>query len=143
MDTITKTSVIDIKLIKFNSIEDERGILTSIEEKISIPFEIKRVFYMHHLKCGRGGHSHLDTDQIVIPINGSFTVSIHDGKLEKSFFLDDCKVGLYIPRRLFTTLNDFAIDDVCLVLANTHYNMNNSQRNWNDFLEMKENIENA
>ena len=98
---------------------------------------------MHHLKSDRGGHSHLDTDQIVIPINGSFTVSIHDGKLEESFLLDDCKVGLYIPRRLFTTLYDFEFDDICLVLANTHYNQTNSQRNWNDFLDMKEKTENA
>jgi hypothetical protein len=138
-----KISVVSASLIKFNSIEDDRGVLTSIEENKTIPFEIKRVFYMHHLKMDRGGHSHLDTDQIIIPISGSFTVSVNDGKLEKSFFLDDCKFGLYIPRRLFTTLFDFAIDDVCLVLANTHYSMNNSQRNWNDFLEMKENIENA
>ena len=136
-------SVNSASLIKFNSTEDERGILTSIEGKRSIPFEIKRIFYMHHLKSDRGGHSHLDTDQIVIPINGSFTVSIHDGKLKKSFFLDDCKVGLYIPRRLFTTLYDFAIDDVCLVLANTHYNKSKSQRNWRKFIDMKEKTENA
>lgn len=138
-----KISVANASLIKFNSIEDERGVLTSIEEKKSIPFEIKRIFYMHHLKSDRGGHSHLDTDQLVIPINGSFTVTINDGKLEKSFLLDDCKVGLYIPRRLFTTLFDFDINDVCLVLANTHYNMAHSQRNWQDFLKMKEKTEYA
>ena len=84
-----KISVVSASLIKFNSIEDDRGVLTSIEENKTIPFEIKRVFYMHHLKMDRGGHSHLDTDQIIIPISGSFTVSVNDGKLEKSFFLDD------------------------------------------------------
>jgi dTDP-4-dehydrorhamnose 3,5-epimerase-like enzyme len=138
-----KISIESASLIEFNSIEDDRGILTSIEGEESIPFVIKRVFYMHHLKSDRGGHSHIDTDQVVIPINGSFTVSINDGKLEKSFFLDDCKTGLYIPRRLFTTLFNFKMNDVCLVLANTHYNIAKSQRNWQGFLDMKKKIENA
>ena len=141
--TKEKISVESASLIKFNSIEDDRGILTSIEGEESIPFDIKRVFYMHHLKSDRGGHSHYDTGQVVIPINGSFKVSIHDGKMQKSFTLDTCKVGLYIPRRLFTTLHDFSVNDVCLVLANTHYNFANSQRTWEDFLDMKKKSENA
>ena len=62
---------------------------------------------------------------------------------KKPFFLDDCKTGLYIPRRLFTALYDFEIEDVCLVLANTHYNIANSQRTWEDFLDMKLKTENA
>ena len=79
-----KISIESASLIEFNSIEDDRGTLTSIEEKRSIPFEIKRVFYMHNVKSDRGGHSHFDTDQVVIPINGSFKVSIHDGKIQKA-----------------------------------------------------------
>jgi hypothetical protein len=138
-----KISIDSASLIKFNSIEDDRGILTSIEGEESISFDIKRVFYMHHLKSDRGGHSHIDTDQVVIPIHGSFNVLISDGHQKKNFFLDDCKTGLYIPRRLFTTLYDFEIEDVCLVLANTHYNIANSQRTWEDFLDMKQKTENA
>ena len=138
-----KISVDSASLIKFNSVKDERGILTSIEGEESIPFVIKRVFYMHHLKSDRGGHSHIDTDQVIIPIHGSFNVSISDGHRKKTFFLEDCKTGLYIPRRLFTALYDFEIDDVCLVLANTHYSLANSQRTWEDFLDMKQKTENA
>lgn len=129
--------------IKFNYIEDQRGVLTSIEESESVPFQIKRVFYMHHIRADRGGHSHIDTDQVIIPLKGNFNVSVKDGNNEKNFHLNNCNEGLYIPRRLFTCLYNFDFGDVCLVLANTHYNIANSQRTWDDFIDMKEKTENA
>ena len=132
-----KTSLLDISWINLDSNTDDRGTLTSIESGLDIPFEIKRVFFMHHIVADRGGHSHIDTDQVLIPVSGCFKVDIHDGTAQNSYTLDDCTKGLYIPRLLFTTLYDFDLMDVCLVLANTHYERQNSQRKWSEFLAIK------
>ena len=59
-----------VKLISLPSVVDSRGVLTAIEGTKDIPFEIKRVFYMHHIERNRGGHAHRDTDQVVIAISG-------------------------------------------------------------------------
>jgi dTDP-4-dehydrorhamnose 3,5-epimerase-like enzyme len=130
-----KYGIIDLKT---NS--DPRGALTSVEELFDIPIDIKRIFYMHHVTEDRGGHAHKDTDQVVIPISGSFKIKLFDGKENKIFQMDDCTKALYIPRLTFTDLYDFSPDAVCLVLANTHYDMSKSLRSMEAYmLYLKEN----
>ncbi len=122
----------DILLLKTN--KDPRGALTSIEELIDIPIEINRIFYMHHVEENRGGHAHIDTDQVVIPISGSFKIKLFDGKESKVFDMNDCTKGLYIPRLTFTDLYEFSPNAVCLVLANTHYDMGKSLRSMDAYM---------
>ncbi len=136
METV-KTSLKDVRWIDLVSHADDRGVLTSIESAQDIPFEIKRLFYVHHVVADRGGHSHLDTDQVLIAISGAFMVNLDDGLNQQSFQLNDCAKGLYVPRRLFIHLYQFGPTDVCLVLASTHYDRSRSQRNRQDFLTMK------
>jgi len=113
---------------------DIRGCLSSIEEERDIPFEIKRIFYMHHVSQDRGGHAHINTDQVVIAISGSFSIHLFDGSQTREYYLNDCTKGLYIPRLTYTDLIDFSSDAVCLVLASTHYDMGMSLRSLDDYL---------
>jgi len=131
------------KTIKMNTIEDDRGFLTSIESSFDIPIEIKRIFYMHSIKADRGGHAHIETDQILICLNGKFKVKITDAFEEKIFELNEPKIGLYIPRLLFTNLYDFSESAICLVMANTHYNFKKSLRTWDDYKNYISNGENS
>jgi len=113
---------------------DVRGCLSSLEEKSDIPIDIKRIFYMHHVSQDRGGHAHINTDQVVIAISGSFSVNLFDGKHTYEYHLNDCTKGLYIPRLTYTDLIEFSPEAVCLVLANTHYDMGMSLRSMDDYL---------
>ena len=132
---IQTMNVKSVYKISFPSNGDFRGVLTSIEDCKNIPFEIKRIFYMHHVTQDRGGHAHMDTDQVIIPICGSMKVKVFDGLKEDVYLLDNCTEGLFTPRLTFCDLYDFSPDAVCLVLANTHYDMGKSLRNLADFLE--------
>lgn len=120
--------------INLKSNGDIRGLLTSIESIKDIPFEIKRIFYMHHVTQDRGGHAHIDTDQVIIPICGSFKVKVFDGENEDIYLLNECTKGIFTPRLTFCDLYDFSSDAVCLVLANTHYDMKMSLRSKKEFL---------
>ena len=122
------------KIIKLRTNSDSRGALTSVEELQDIPIDIKRVFYMHHVTENRGGHAHKDTDQVIIPVSGSFKIMLFDGKENIVFDMSDCTKGLYIPRLTFTDLYDFTPDAVCLVLANTHYDMGKSLRSMDAYM---------
>jgi dTDP-4-dehydrorhamnose 3,5-epimerase-like enzyme len=122
------------KLISLPSVVDSRGVLTAIEGTKDIPFEIKRVFYMHHIIQDRGGHAHRDTDQVVIAASGSFTVELFDGKDYKLFDLNDPTQGLYIPRMIYITMTNFRSQTVCLVIANSFYDMSRSFRSKDDYL---------
>ena len=122
-------SIEELSWVDLASVHDKRGTLTSIESSIDIPFEIKRIFYMHHIVSGRGGHAHRDTDQVIIAISGSFQIELYDGTERVLFTMDNPIKGLFVPRMIFIQLFDFSKDAVCLVLASTHYDIKKSLRN--------------
>lgn len=136
MPSMNIKTVYEIDLPTFG---DNRGFLTSIEQLRNIPLEINRIFYMHHITEDRGGHAHIDTDQIIIAISGSFKLKVYDGKNEDIYMLNDCTKGIFTPRLTFCELYDFSKDAVCLVLANTYYDINLSLRSRNDFLNFLNN----
>lgn len=128
------------KELRFRTNLDVRGALTSIEgEGNDIPIDIKRIFYMHHVVDNRGGHAHIDTDQILIGISGSFKLKVFDGKETQEYVMDDCTKGVYVPRLTFTDMYDFTPDAVCLVLANTHYDMGKSLRTMDAYVSYLKN----
>ncbi len=129
-----KHSLDQVHYIDLPSIDDERGVLTAIESGEDIPFSIQRLFYMHKIVRDRGGHAHIDTDQIVIPVAGSFQVCLFDGAERKSYTLDQATQGLYIPRMIFIELSDFEKNSVCLVLASDHYDITRSLRDRDSYL---------
>ena len=141
MNNISESAVpllSDIKWIELPSTVDTRGILTSIESSMDIPITIKRVFYMHDIISSRGEHAHIDTDQVVIAISGSFKMELSDGVNSQIYLLDDATRGLYIPRLIFIRIFDIVEKSVCLVLANTHYDMSRSLRSWDDYIKVIE-----
>jgi len=123
-----------VKIIDIPSHEDSRGILSSIEQNENVPFDIKRVFYVHHIKGKRGEHAPIDTDEVLISISGSFNVRVFDKTSSKVYLLNDPTKGLYIPRLIFLEMYDFSENAVCMVLANTKYDANKYLRTMDDFL---------
>lgn len=124
-----KSYLFDVK-----SIWDARGCLTAVEGAQDVPFDIKRIFYMHHVVSDRGGHAHIDTDQVLIPIHGSLKVKLFNGKETEEYVMDDCTKGLYIPRLYFTDMYEFSPETVCLVLSSTHYDMGKSLRSMEAYM---------
>jgi hypothetical protein len=126
-----------IQQLNFDSFSDERGILTAVEGSSSIPFNIERVFFMHHVPADvdRGGHAHRYTKQVLIACHGSMDIICSDGVSEFSITLDDPNKGILVPEMIWTNLKNFKNNGVCMVLANTHYVMNHSIRTWDEYLE--------
>ncbi|WP_415715128.1 sugar 3,4-ketoisomerase [Maridesulfovibrio sp.] len=123
-----------IRWIDLPSVEDERGVLTAIEENKDIPFEIKRIFYMHHITKPRGGHAHRDTSQVLTAAHGSFSLELFDGKETRTYEMNDPTKGIYMPPMIFVSHYNFSKDAVCLVLADTHYDITKSIRSKEEFL---------
>lgn len=124
-----------VRMISFPSLADDRGVLTAVESEKDIPFEIKRFFYVHDVIKDRGGHAHLDTEQVVIAVSGSFDVELFDGKEYKYFVLNNPAQGLYMPPMIFISMSSFTPKSVCLVVANTHYDISRSFRTKDEFVK--------
>jgi hypothetical protein len=124
-----------VRWIDLHPCVDSRGTLTAIEGEQTIPFPIRRAYFMHGVTADRAGHAHRDTQQLVIPVAGSCEVGLSDGNTTKVFECCDPGKGLYIVPMLFIRLCNCSAGSVILVLASTHYDKSRSIRSWEEYLE--------
>lgn len=123
-----------VRWINIPSHSDSRGVLTAVESGQDIPFEIRRVYMLHHIVDERGGHAHRDTQQLVIANSGSFEIVLSDGTNSRSFLLDDPTRGLLIGSMLYIRMKSFTPDVRAVIIASTHYDCARSIRSWDDYL---------
>ena len=124
------------KLITFEKKSYHRGNLTFLEEAKEIPFNIKRVYYLHNTAKGvsRGFHAHKKLEQIAICVAGSCEIILDDGFNRETFLLDTPDVGLYIGNYVWREIHNFSSDCVLLVLASTKYEENDYIRDYQIFM---------
>lgn len=129
-------SILDCQLIELPKITDPRGNLTYIEEFRTVPFEIKRVFYLYDVPTGlsRGAHAHKTLHQFLICLSGSFDVSIDDGNQKSRIHLNRPWIGLHIPPMIWAAEQNFDSGSICLVLASDFYKEEDYYRDYQKFL---------
>ena len=134
-----KTSVFDCSILEFNKHTHEKGNITVIENVDTIPFDVKRIYYLYDVPGGeaRGGHAHKELKQLFIAAGGSFDVVLDDGKLKRTVSLNRPYYGLLIVPGLWRELNNFSSAAICLVLASNNYNEHDYIRNYEEFLTYK------
>ena len=125
-----------IKWIDFSALGDERGSLVALEAEKSVPFMIKRVYYIFGTKAGvsRGFHAHRKLQQVAICITGSCRMILDDGQQRSEVLLNSPNKGLVIGDLVWREMHDFSEDCVLLVLASEHYDESDYIRNYDDFI---------
>lgn len=137
---MTKYNIYDCSIIDFSKHHSDRnGNLTVIHNSISIPFDVKRVYYLYDVPAGesRGAHAHKNLHQIIFAASGSFRVTLDDGNAKRSFYLNRPYQGLYVKPGLWRDLDDFSSGAVCVVLASDTYQEDDYIRDYNDFLKFR------
>ncbi len=106
------------KIINIPKIADTRGNL-GVLEKETVPFDIKRVYYLFDVPSSayRGGHAHINQVELLVALSGSFDVKLNDGKTETFVTLNKPDKGLLIEKGVWRELENFSSGAVCLVLA--------------------------
>lgn len=124
----------EVRWIPIQHADDERGTLTTIEAAV-LPFEIKRIFYMHRVPadCERGAHAHRFTHQFAVAVAGRFTMDVSDGGEPQPYVLDDPNRGLYLPPMTWTRLHGFQEATVALVICDRQYNPQHVVRDWGEY----------
>jgi hypothetical protein len=123
-----------VRWIEIPSNADSRGVLTAVEGVSVVPFEIKRVYFVHDVIAERGGHAHRDTQQLVVAVHGRLDVELSDGASSRTYTLDRPTRGLYVGPMLFIRLTNFAPGTVMVSIASTHYDTRRSIRSWDDYV---------
>ncbi len=116
------------------TIKDTRGNLAIIE-KDTIPFEIKRVYYLYDIPTDayRGGHAHIEQEEFLVALSGSFDVVLDDGQKKHRVMLSKPNVGLYIPTGVWRELENFSSGSVCLVLNSGEFDESDYIRDYATF----------
>lgn len=133
------STVYDCSIIELDKHHHDRGSITAVENGISVPFSIKRVYYLYDVPGGesRGGHAHKALYQLIVAASGSFSVTLDDGKVKRTFLLNRPYQALMVVPGIWRTLDDFSSGSVCLVLASECYTEDDYIRDYNDFLTIK------
>lgn len=126
------------EFIDFPALGDERGSLVALEAEKSVPFEIKRVYYIFGTKNGvaRGFHAHKKLQQVAICVTGKCRMVLDNGQERSETWLDSPNKGLVIGDLVWREMHDFSDDCVLLVLASEHYDESDYIRDYNIFLEV-------
>lgn len=122
---------------------DRRGNLTVVENGKTLPFDVRRVYYLYDVPGGesRGAHAHKELSQLIIAASGSFTVTLDDGKCKRTYFLNRPYQGLYVKPGMWRDLGDFSSGAVCMVLASDIYKTDDYIRTYEEFLQFRKDNE--
>ena len=137
---MNRSSVYDCTIIELDKHHSDRmGNISVVENSKDVPFDVRRAYYLYDVPGGesRGGHAHKELSQLIIAASGSFTVTLDDGKVKRTFTLNRTYQGLYVTPGIWRTLDDFSSGAVCLVLASDKYNESDYIRDYNEFKEFK------
>jgi hypothetical protein len=133
------TTVYDCTIIELDKHSLERGNISVVENEQTVPFDVKRVYYLYDVPGGesRGGHAHLQLQQLIVAASGSFTVTLDDGVVKRTFMLNRPYLGLLVVPGIWRELDDFSSGSVCLVLASHPYDEADYIRNYDKFSAYK------
>lgn len=126
----------NIKFIDIPKITDTRGNLAVIEGD-TIPFDIKRVYYLYDVPSDsyRGGHAHKEQNELLIPISGSFYVKLDDGTSTKTILLNNPNKSLLIKGMVWRELQGFSSGSICLVINSGLFSEEDYIRDYDDFIK--------
>lgn len=126
------------QIIELPKIGDRRGNLSFIEGAGKhVPFVIRRTYWIYDVPGGevRGGHAYRENCEFVVALSGSFDVVLHDGRQEYRYHLNRSYYGLYVPRMMWRSMENFSTNSLALVLSSTDYSEADYIRDFNQFIQ--------
>ena len=121
-------------IIDIPKITDHRGNI-SVIEKNTIPFDIKRVYYLYDVPSDsyRGGHANIEQSAVLIALSGSFDVVLNNGSKKEIITLNKPNKGLLIKPGIWRELDNFSSGSVCLVLASDEFTEDDYIRSFKEY----------
>lgn len=133
------STVYNCSILEIDKHHNEKGNISVIENGSTIPFDVKRVYYLYDVPGGesRAGHAHIKLQQLIVAASGSFDITLFDGELKRTFTLNRPYKGLLVVPGIWREIDNFSSGSVCLVLASTGYSEDDYIRNYEAYKEYK------
>lgn len=136
----TSFTVQDCNIIDVPTFTDERGAISVMDKEL--PFQVRRVFWLHHIADGkdRGEHALLDSTEIIVAVHGSFVVDLDDTVSKTSVLLDSPDKGLVIRPGIWFRTHSYKDDGVSLILAEEEYARNKYTYDYEEFKRLRKHL---
>jgi len=103
-------------------IDIPKFIMSPVELKDYIDFEVKRVYFITDIKDATGAHCHKIEEEFFILQKGSCTAVIDRGNGLEEIKMTAPTSAIYVPAYIWHGFKDFSADAVLLALSSTNYN---------------------
>lgn len=136
----TSFTVQDCNIIDIPTYTDERGAISVMDKEL--PFQVRRVFWLHHIADGkyRGEHALLDSTEIIVAVHGSFVVDLDDTVNKTNVLLDSPDKGLVIRPGIWFRTHSYEVDGVSLILAEEEYARDKYTYNYDEFKRLRKKL---
>lgn len=136
----TSFTVQDCNIIDIPTFTDERGAISVMDKEL--PFQVRRVFWLHHIADGkdRGEHALLDSTEIIVAVHGSFVVDLDDTVSKTSVLLDSPDKGLVIRPGIWFRTHSYKNDGVSLILAEEEYARDKYTYDYEEFKRLRKHL---
>jgi hypothetical protein len=137
-DQQARAGLAEARLITVPHFRDARGSLAVIE-RAEMPFPAKRFYYLFNVPSNsrRAGHAHFSEQELMVALQGSFTVTTDNGGGKTEFLLDRPDIALHVPPMVWHELHGFAPGSVCAVLSSAEYDEQEYCRDYEVFLQAR------
>ncbi|GBL43792.1 dTDP-6-deoxy-3,4-keto-hexulose isomerase [Verrucomicrobiota bacterium] len=116
---------------------DARGQLAIVELGQTLPFPVRRVYWIHDAtpQSERGYHAHRQLRQLLVCVAGSVELELTDGKSKETLRLDAFSQGVVLGSGVWRVLRNFSPDCILVVLTDREYNEADYIRDYAEFLQ--------
>lgn len=127
------------RLIDLPRFADPRGSLAVIECGREVGFLPRRVYFMYGAGAGsaRGAHAHRLLEQLIVAVQGSFDITLDNGRGVCTHRLDSPERALYLGPMVWRDMTNFTADSLCFVLASERYDNADYIRDYDEFKELR------
>jgi uncharacterized RmlC-like cupin family protein len=130
------SDIYNCNVVELPKIHNVAGNITIIQNGVTQPFNVRRVYYLYDVPGGsdRGGHAHKNLEQLIIAASGSFEVVLDDGTNKKVIELNRPYYALYVKPGIWREIINFSSGAICLVLASEKFDPHDYLRNYQEFI---------
>lgn len=114
------------KQVELKKIQAPNFVMSPVELKDYIDFEVKRVYYITKPTGETGSHCHKIEEEFFIFIQGSGTAVIDKGDGLEEIRVEGPTSGLYVGPYVWHQFKDLSPDAILLALSSTNYNPDRS-----------------
>lgn len=115
-------------------------IMSPVELKDYIDFEVKRIYFISHVEAPTGAHCHKVEEELFILLSGTCSAVIDRGNGIEEIKMIGPNSAIYTPAFVWHHFKDFSSDAILLAISSTNYNPDRSDyiENYDEYLKVRD-----